>query len=433
MAQDIVPVQLGLTEGDVVTLWAPRWREDGEEWEAFLGHGESLYVFPDAAHLTAFVRTATEHDLIDHPAWHIVPQLSTEELSPDETQRYDLVGVPELVAGDPDTWAVGDLADVLAMVRSLAEVCDLDVVREVLDASDGFALVDQGAVAFVGRDGERLWTEMATVVAERWDDVLDAIDAVVTTPDVDPAAVATAERELADARAAADTGEEQPLPAVARSDAAAAGDDVAKSGAKDEAGDEADDREEAEELDFWGQVGIDPIRIISSLGEHYTLRCYLDDSPLFLGSDGTIEVFRSPRALAKYLAAGEEGATGHDLAGVSTWDDVVSTATAGDLKVEVHPDNSYVLTGLADDLGGGPEAVDPTQLDLAVELITDAAEWAGDDAVAGALVPSESLGWLVSFVLRPDPTRLAPSAPYDAEVAAWKQLTNDFADRLHIN
>ena len=34
MAQDIVPIELGLPQGDLVTLWAPRWREDGEEWEA---------------------------------------------------------------------------------------------------------------------------------------------------------------------------------------------------------------------------------------------------------------------------------------------------------------------------------------------------------------------------------------------------------------
>jgi hypothetical protein len=444
MAQDIVPVQLGLTQGDVVTLWAPRWREEGEEWEAFLGKGENLYAFPDAAHLAAFVRTTDEHDLTDHPAWHVVPQLTVEELSPDETQRYDLVGVPELVAGDPDTWAVGDLSDVLTMVRSLADVCDLEVVHEVLDSADGFALTGQGAVAFTGRDGERLWTELATTVAERWDEVLDAIDDVVTTPDVDPAALAVAARELADANAAAEAtagvSDEDEAPGATADDAdtatgaavSAAAGSAAGAAAGAAAGTE-DEHEEAEELGFWGEVGIDPIRIVTSLGEHYTLRCYLDDAPLFLGTDGTIEVFRSPRAMAKYLAAGEAGATDHDLATVFTWDDVVAAATAGDLRVEVHPDNSYVFTGLADDLAGGPAAVDPTQLELAVELITDAAEWAGDDSVAAALAPSESLGWLVSFVLRPDPTRLAPSAPYDAETAAWRRLVNDFADRLHVH
>ncbi|HEX5811955.1 MAG TPA: primosomal protein, partial [Pseudonocardia sp.] len=47
MASDIVPIQLSLTEGDLVTLWAPRWREDGEDWEAFLGDDDSLFAFPE--------------------------------------------------------------------------------------------------------------------------------------------------------------------------------------------------------------------------------------------------------------------------------------------------------------------------------------------------------------------------------------------------
>jgi hypothetical protein len=53
--------------------------------------------------------------------------------------------------------------------------------------------------------------------------------------------------------------------------------------------------------------------------------------------------------------------------------------------------------------------------------------------VGEALSESESLGWLVSFVLRPDPTRLVPSAPFDAEVEAWQKLVNAFEDRLNIH
>ena len=434
MAQDIIPVRLGLTEGDVITLWAPRWREGGEEWEAFLGHGENLYVFDDPAGMAAFVRTAEEHDLTDHPAWHLVPQLTVEELTPDETHHYDLVGVPELVAEDPDTWSVGDLADVLTMVRSLADVCDLEPVRDVLGAADGFNLLDQGAIVFTGRDGERMWTELATVIAERWDEVLDAVDEVVTTPDVDDDALAAAKAELAAAEEAA-TAE-----AAAAAEKADEADEADEERPAEDAGEEAADLEAAEAVEeeaappgFWERAGIDPIMIVTTAGEYYTLRCYLDDEPLFLGSGGTIEVFRSPRALAKYLAAGEEGEGNHDLATVSTWPEVVAKATGGELEIRVDPDNTYVLTGLADDLAGGPETVDPNQLELAVELITDAAQWAGDDSVAEALAPSESLGWLVSFVLRPDPTRLAPSAPFHAEVAAWKQLANGLADRLNVN
>lgn len=417
MAQDIVPIRLGLTQGDVVTLWAPTWREDGEEWEAFLGHGENLYVFADAAELAAFVRTVDEHDLVDHPAWHLVPQLSVEELVPDDNNVYDLVGVPEMAAEDPDTWSVGDLADVTGMVRSLADVCDLDVVHEVLDAADGFALLDQGAIVFTGSDGERLWTDLSAVIVERWDEVLDAIDDLVTTPELDATELERARAELAAVEAAETEADAEDVDTETEAEAEA----------------EPAAAAPARPVGFWEQVGIDPIMIVTSAGEHYTLRCYVDDEPLFLGSDGTIEVFRTPRALAKYLAGGDTETPGHDLSTVSTWPEVVAKATAGELKIKVGPENTYVLTGLADDLEGGPAAVDPTQLELAVELISDAADWAGDESVSRSLRQSESLGWLVSFVLRPDPTRLAPSPPFDAEVAVWRKLVNDLVDRLHVN
>lgn len=181
MAQDIVPIELGLPQGDVVTLWAPRWREDGEEWEAFLGHEDDLYAFPDAAHLTAFVRANRAHDLDDHPAWHVVTALSAVELSPGDDHQFDLVGVPELVSEPMDTWTVNELAEIVSVARSLADVCELDTVNEVLDAASGFEMLDQGTLAFGGKDGQKRWNALCEVVAERWDELLDAIDSVVTT------------------------------------------------------------------------------------------------------------------------------------------------------------------------------------------------------------------------------------------------------------
>jgi hypothetical protein len=77
--------------------------------------------------------------------------------------------------------------------------------------------------------------------------------------------------------------------------------------------------------------------------------------------------------------------------------------------------------------------VDPIQLDLAVELLTDAADWAEDKSVGEALAHSESLGWLVNFILNPDPTRLVPSPPFDAEVEKWKELVRNFEDRLRTH
>ena len=47
-----------------------------------------------------------------------------------------------------------------------------------------------------------------------------------------------------------------------------------------------------------------------------------------------------------------------------------------------------------------------------------------------ALAESQSLGWLVSFVIRPDPTRLAPSPPFEADAAKWRELVDDLEKRL---
>ncbi|WP_406640784.1 primosomal protein [Amycolatopsis sp. WGS_07] len=416
MAQDIIPIELGLPQGDVVTLWAPRWREDGEEWEAFLGDEDDLYAFPDAAHLAAFVRTAEQHDLLDHPAWDAVPALNVPELIPDDDHSYDLVGVPELVAEEPDSWTIGELAEIVGIVRSLADVCELDEVHEVLDAYEGFSLLEQGRLPFTGREGEALWNDLSKAVSEKWDTVLDAIDNLVTVPDVDAAVLEQTAEELAafhEESAEAEAGEEDGGP-----------EDL-------EAVDADDEDAEDQPVGFWGEVGIDPVKIVTSGAEYYTLRCYLDDKPVFLGTDGEIDVFSSPKALLKAIKAGDELAD-TDLAGVSTWDEVREKAAEGELEIEVDPDNTYVFPGLDEDIAEGPESIDPTQLELAVELITDAAEWAGDDTVETALAANESLGWLVSFVLRPDPSRLEPSAPFDAEQSAWRKLVEDFENRLTV-
>ncbi|MFE6616517.1 primosomal protein [Amycolatopsis sp. NPDC057786] len=412
MAQDIIPIELGLPQGDVVTLWAPRWREDGEEWEAFLGDEEDLYAFPDAAHLAAFVRTSEQHDLLDHPAWEVVPALNVPELIPDDDHTYDLVGVPELVAEKPDQWTLGELAEIIGIVRSLADVCELEEVHEVLDAHESFSLLDQGTLPFSGRDGERLWADLSQAVSEKWDTVLDAIDGLVTVPDVDEKVLEQTAEELATF-----------LAESAEAEAAAADDDLVD--------DSDEDDEDDEPVGFWGEVGIDPIKIVTSGAEYYTLRCYLDDKPIFLGSEGEIDVFTSEKALIRAIADGKDLAD-NDLAQVSTWDEVATKATAGELEIEVDAENTYVLNGIAEDIAEGPESIDPTQLELAVELITDAAEWADDDSVETALAANESLGWLVSFVLRPDPSRLEPSAPFDAEQSEWRKLVETFENRLTV-
>lgn len=412
MAADIVPIRLSLTQGDLVTLWAPRWRENGEEWEAFLGDDVSLFAFPEVTQLAAFVRTATEHDLIDHPSWPLVVDLSVADLTPDDTHSYDIVGVPELAAGDLDTWTVSELAEVVEMVRSLGLVCELDAVIEVLNATPGFRLLRQGTVPFAGREGRRLWSELLDTISERWDEVIDALDRCVTTPEVDPAALAAAEKEAA-ALSGREDADEATSGHLAETDV--------------EEPDETDE-ESAEPLAFWEGVGIDPIRITLPDAELYTLRCYVGDRPVFLGSEGKIYVFTEGRALVRWIV--EHGSEGHDLAKVSTWPEVLERAATGDLEVVVDDINIYTLKGIDRDLAEGPLAVDASQLELAVELLTDVGDWAGDDEPRAAFAESEPLGWLVSFITKPDPTRLAPSPPFDAEVNRWRELVSELEQRL---
>ncbi|RVW05189.1 primosomal protein [Rhodococcus xishaensis] len=412
MAGDIVPIELGLTKGDLVTLWAPRWREGDDEWQAFLGHEEDLYAFESVAALAAFIRTNDENDLVDHPAWPVVSKLAAPELEPEENFTFDLIGVPELVAGDPEALPLAELESTLTTVRTIGEVCDLEPVIKFFANHPEIDYLRGGVGQFEGRDGEALWDRIGIAVAEDWDAVLDAIDSIVTTPDVDADALSVADAEIL-------TAEENIVDA----------DDEAEAEAEDEYETDEEQEEEEEEVEtFWSGVGIDPIKIITSETTYFSLRCYLgeDEHPVFLGRGGKISVFGSERALARYLADNHE----HDLARVTTYLQVQNAAVDGTLEIEVTDANVYVLPGLADDLAEGPDAVDADQLELAVELFTDAADFAKDDSTDAALASSTPLGWYVSYLLDPTPGRMTPSPPFQTEAAAWRTLEQEFEARL---
>ena len=82
MAAELVPIRLGITAGNLYTLWAPRWRDAGDEWEGFLGKDEDVFAFESVADLTAFVRTNSDNDLTDHPAWDAITGANAHKLEP---------------------------------------------------------------------------------------------------------------------------------------------------------------------------------------------------------------------------------------------------------------------------------------------------------------------------------------------------------------
>ncbi|MEZ0362230.1 primosomal protein [Mycobacterium sp. pUA109] len=425
MAADLVPIRLGLTAGDRYTLWAPRWRDSGDEWEAFLGKEEDLYVFETAADLVAFVRTNTDHDLADHPGWAGLTEANAHKLDPAERNQFDLVTVEELVADNPTKKSVRTLANTLAVVASIGSVCELSAVTKFFNGNPTLGTVTGGIEHFKGKAGRKRWYVIGEIIARNWDNVLSALDDVITTPDVD---------EAASRRAADELAEEPPEEDEAIEESAAEDGDEAAADAE-ESDEPAEDSDAAparatsvvlgSDADFWAKVGIDPIRIMTGAGTLYTLRCYFDDQPIFLGRNGRISVFSSERTLARYLADEHD----HDLSDLSTYDDIRTAATDGSLAVDITDDNVYVLTGLADDLADGPDAVDRDQLELAVELLRDVGTYAEDDIVDKALDPDRPLGNLVAHVLDPE----APGtvkAPFASAVKAWEELERFVESRL---
>ncbi|BBX04255.1 hypothetical protein MMOR_51910 [Mycolicibacterium moriokaense] len=419
MAADIVPIRLGLTKGDFYTLWAPRWRDEGDEWEAFLGKDDDLYVFETVADLVAFVRTNNDNDLTDHPAWEKLTQANAHRFDPAEERQYDIVGVPELAAEKPSEETVTQLHRALAITSSIGSVCELPAISKFFNGNPGLAQLGGGVDAFSGRAGRKRWGEIETAIARSWDNVVDAIDELVSTPDVDEAASKKASGELAEDPP--EPEEDEIVEELAESDDAEDSDVEETDELEDHAGGAVLGSDE----DFWVKVGIDPVRIMTTGGTYYTLRCYLDDQPVFLGRNGRISVFGSERALARYLADEHD----HDLSNLATYDDIRTAANDGSLRVNVTDENVYVLTEIVDYLADGPDAIDRDQLDLAVELLRDVGEYAEDTIVEESLDADQPLGRIVAYVLDPDKVR-RPTPPYAKAVEQWEALEAFVESRL---
>ena len=198
MAADLVPICLSLPTGDRYTVWAPRWRDAGDEWEAFLGKDDDLYGFETVADLVAFVRTDTDNDLVDHPAWEDLTAADAHTFDPAEDKQFDLVVVEELVAEKPTEESVTALAGALAIVSSIGAVCELAAVSKFFNGNPSLGTVSGGIDHFTGKAGHKRWNAIAEVIGRSWDGVLTAIDEIISTPDVDEDASAQAAEELAE-------------------------------------------------------------------------------------------------------------------------------------------------------------------------------------------------------------------------------------------
>jgi hypothetical protein len=405
----IVPIALTLDDRTGYTLWAPPWEEDGEEWQAFLGTTEDdpdegptarVHLFPTPAALAAYCRTNTDHDLADHPVWPVVTQLEAADLTPDDDHRFDLDGVYDIAAENPDRWAVEELAATIDIVSRLAECLDttpepdeelddaetegqFEAVAE-LAAKPEIGSLGLGVEAFVGRSGEDAWVGVGGVLDDLWEDVVEELSehfdwtgagsvniddypAASEVEDVDP-------EDLPEGHGDVSAMVEDDQPGVRT---------IARGGRTT-----ASPAEVAEAGKFWESVGILPVEIVVPDGAGLTLRCYVEDVARFLGRNGEVFLFDTPADLARFVKGSEE----HDLMEIASWAEVADTDTS---PLPADQDR-YDLTELSEVLGevadGAAGLVHHSAFAQPVEGVRDLAEYAKLARVEQLLAPSSPLG-----------------------------------------
>ena len=404
----IVPVKLSLTEGDFYTLWAPKWRQNGSEWQAFLGDDEAVLAFNSPAELLCFVESGTKHDLLDHPQWDQFAGRDADRVTPAERDEYDLIGMPEALAGRPSHQNVSTVARNLEIASALADVAGAEHTTIFFASHSILRNVSRGADHYSGEQGMSEWSGVGHVIAGNWKGVIEDLDQhvrVVSTDDFDAAKVSDAKERISSAAAAS---------------AAAAKEAEEKRKAAAEAADPYDNSP-------WAAAGIDPIKITAQSKSVYTLRTYLDGKPIFLGKWGEIFTFDSPKTLVRWIMDNDD----HDLARVSTWEEVVSAANAGELEVQVHPDNQYSFNGIVRDIEKGPEAVDSDQMARCYEVCADAADWAGDDSINSYMLANPRLQDYLGYMLgSTEHAGYVPSKPYNEHAESWKGLEDMLIKRF---
>jgi hypothetical protein len=468
----IVPIALTLDDRTGYTLWAPPWEEDGEEWQAFLGTTVEVradindddpdspvptavvHLFPSPAALAAFCRASTDHDLADHPVWPVVAGLGAADLTPDDDHRYDLDGVYDVAAENPDRWAVEELAATVDIVSRLAECLDaadaddddladdeteFEAVAELV-AKPEIGSLGLGADAFAGRSGGDAWLGVGGALDELWEDVVEELGEhldwtgagtvtvadypsasesapiAVDDPDDDVDDDADDDIEPVDVRGGGATA------ATAATAAATAGvRTIATSGGRLAAAPAA----VAAAAQFWEAVGILPVEVVVPDGAGVTLRCYVDDVARFLGRDGEVFLFDTPAELSRFCAGSES----HDLTEIASWPEVADTDTPP-LPAE---QDRYDLVGLSEALGevadGATGLVGHAALAQPVEGVRDLAEYTRLARVEELLSPTAPLGQVVARGERePDATLRQEDAA--AVRRAWDEVVALISGKL---
>ena len=404
----IVPIKISLTEGDFYTLWAPKWRQQGTEWQALLGDDDSVLGFRTEAELLTFIESNERHDLIDHPEWEEFNKGNAHRVSPDKRDVYDLIGVPENLAGRPSHENISAVARNFEMAEVIASVTGSQHTSIFFASHSILRNASRGLDHFSGDQGLQEWTAIGRVILSNWQGVIEDLDdqvRIVPSNELDETTVTANASKISAAKQAAEEKK------------------------KKQEEQRKEQKEAADPYDgsVWAAAGIDPVKITVDSRSVYTLRTYLGESPVFLGKWGEIYTFPSSKQLLRWMMENDD----HDMARVATWEDLVTAANAGELEFTVHPDNQYSFNGIVRDITKGPEAVDTDQMSRCYEICADAADWAGDDSINSFMLANPRFQDYLGYMLGSTETAgYVPSKPFNDHAEAWKGLEEMLTKRF---
>lgn len=386
----VVPIALRISGKVGYTIWAPPWMEDGEEWQAFLGASGRVWLFESLEDLAMMLASGAENDLTEHPGWAMLQTLPAEQLHPDGDYRFDLDAVPALTEAEVAPDLVDEVGEAVELVERIAECCDHQVLLRLME-QPGFADLlgtgddsgegeddsfdvgeEEGAAA---GDGDDAWGEIGRAIRTAWPMLLGRLDECLewrTAADV-PATTPGAER----------------MPVTPQR--------------------------------FWDEVGILPVKLRLPERTGYTLRCYVDDEPRFLGRDLAVDVFDDPAALAAFCQGDDE----HDLTQLETWR-LVHEAPLLELPEELF--DTLDLAAVATQLATDAAKVDAELLATAAEAAQDLANYCRLEAALVALAPDQPLG--AALAAAADGAD-APAGSDPATVTRqWRELLTEVAGCL---
>jgi len=264
----------------------------GEAEPPLLAQDGRLLLFPTLDDLADFVRAAAEpHTFREHAAWPaLVESTDADELVAELVERYDLTALPRLACDDAEArWSASDL---VTFAIDVAETVGCPALEDLADTDSAILLLEDDVPAFEGVRGAARRRALTAEVAQVWPRVLSDVER--------------------NARWWRLSGEGAPVRVEEAAAVAGMRLTAAERGI-------AEQREADRATEFWDGVGAYPIEVQLPTGAGVTLVAYRDDGRTqFLGTPGTVLLFRSRDALGGYIRT----ATGHLLSELPGWSPV---------------------------------------------------------------------------------------------------------------